>query len=74
MMFKIFIVHTRQLIDKSFNIQTHTKIVNLICLVLIKQYLVFSDKVRILYVVRNNVEHLCNSNLLLDYVNLIMYK
>ena len=33
-----------------------------------------TDKVRSLYVVRNNVEHLCNSNLLLYYVNLIMYK
>ena len=32
------------------------------------------DNVRSLYVVRNNVEHLCNSNLLLYYINLIMYK
>ena len=35
---------------------------------------VFSDNVRSLYVVQNNVEHLCNSNLLLYYVNPNMYK
>ena len=35
---------------------------------------VVGDKVRSLYVVRNNVEHLCNSNLLLYYVNPNMYK
>ena len=40
----------------------------------IKFSIVNNDNVRSLYVVRNNVELLCNSNLLLYYVNLIMYK
>ena len=35
---------------------------------------VVTDNVRSLYVLRNNVEHLCNSNLLLYSVNLNMYK
>ena len=40
----------------------------------ISRFHVHPDNVRSLYVVQNNVEHLCNSNLLLYYVNPNMYK
>ena len=55
-------------------VHTGMKETTMVCCILYMQLPLVGDKVRSLYVVRNNVEHLCNSNLLLYYINPNMYK